>query len=94
MLNDFLARVFPVSYRDYIKSSRWRKLAAMVRTLSGHRCQLCGVYARLQVHHRTYRRLGYELLSDLIALCANCHARVHERARRIRRSREQGYNRR
>lgn len=31
----------------------------------------------LHVHHKTYKRRGYERLSDLIVLCKDCHAKIH-----------------
>jgi len=31
----------------------------------------------VDIHHRTYERFGHEWLSDLIALCRNCHDLTH-----------------
>jgi hypothetical protein len=31
----------------------------------------------LEVHHRTYARLGFEQPDDLIALCHDCHQDHH-----------------
>ena len=75
----FLAKYFPVDYQTYLKSAKWRKKAAAARKRAGYRCQLCYKKRPLQVHHRTYERLGYELPSDLAALCASCHRRHHGR---------------
>jgi hypothetical protein len=30
-----------------------------------------------ELHHRSYRRLGHEIDSDLLAVCTRCHIRVH-----------------
>jgi hypothetical protein len=35
---------------------------------------------RLDVHHRTYERVGQEQLRDLIVLCRTCHSRYHDKA--------------
>jgi 5-methylcytosine-specific restriction endonuclease McrA len=78
-LNNFFAQLFPVNYSRYIKSASWKKKAAAARKRAGYRCQLCNRMLPLQVHHRTYERLGYELKGDLIALCARCHRRHHGR---------------
>ncbi len=43
----------------------------------GPRCQACGGAERLEVHHLTYERLGYERLTDLMVLCHACHAEAH-----------------
>ena len=76
-----LARWFPVvNYGEYLKSSRWKKKARAARKRAGQRCQLC--YADdvpLEVHHRTYMRLGWEVPGDLVALCGECHSRHHGR---------------
>lgn len=79
MIRNLLSKVLPVQYHDYLKSPRWRKKAAAARKRAGYRCQLCNREGRLQVHHRTYERLGYELPGDLIALCARCHKLHHTR---------------
>jgi 5-methylcytosine-specific restriction endonuclease McrA len=69
-------------YRKYIQSSAWRDSAARLGELeaSGNRCRLCDAPSSaddpLQVHHRTYARLGCELQRDLTALCADCHRGV------------------
>jgi hypothetical protein len=31
----------------------------------------------LVIHHKTYARVGNELLSDVVLLCANCHNNLH-----------------
>jgi 5-methylcytosine-specific restriction endonuclease McrA len=77
MLADIFAKVFPVQYRKYIESAKWRTKAAAARKRAGYRCQMCGRALPLQVHHNTYKRLGYELPRDLIALCDDCHRRHH-----------------
>lgn len=68
-----------MTYRKYIRSAAWRRSKARLSELeaAGHRCRLCNASATdgaaLQVHHRTYERLGRELPSDLTALCRECH---------------------
>ncbi len=55
---------------------------------SGHRCRTCyatgGDGAPLEVHHRTYERLGHELVGDLTALCPGCHRTITDALRRRR----------
>jgi hypothetical protein len=41
--------------------------------LARYRCQQCGAGRALQVHHRTYDRVGAEWDEDLQVLCADCH---------------------
>lgn len=75
-----LARWFPVRYETYLRSARWQRKARAARKKAGQRCQLCNRPGfPLEVHHRTYERLGFELPGDLLALCQRCHRRHHGR---------------
>lgn len=70
-----------INYVKYISSAAWRHHPARVAELkaSGMRCRICnasGSEVELQVHHRTYERLGAELPEDLTALCVDCHLGV------------------
>lgn len=40
----------------------------------------------LEVHHRTYERVGRELVTDLLALCWDCHDIITARASVIARN--------
>lgn len=77
-------------YRGYIRSLRWSRNAARLSELAscGGRCRLCfergSRGAPLQVHHATYRRLGREIVGDLVALCGPCHRDVEDILRRRR----------
>jgi 5-methylcytosine-specific restriction endonuclease McrA len=79
-LCNWIARTFPVrSYDDYIRSAAWRRRAANCKRRARYRCALCNTVGPLNAHHRTYERLGFELPSDLIALCRYCHAKHHDK---------------
>jgi 5-methylcytosine-specific restriction endonuclease McrA len=57
----------------------YRKLCREVLERDGWRCQYCGCMEGLQVHHIQPRsRLGDDIESNLITLCASCHSRVHK----------------
>ncbi len=66
-----------MTYADYLASPQWQARREWTITAAGYRCQLCNASGPLDVHHRTYERLGHELPGDLIALCETCHERVH-----------------
>lgn len=68
----------PASYETYIGSKRWRKKRAKALAHHGRVCVSCGATHRLRVHHKTYARLGNELMDDLQVLCVDCHANEHE----------------
>ncbi|MBR1188549.1 hypothetical protein [Bradyrhizobium sp. AUGA SZCCT0160] len=78
-----------MTYFEYISSNRWRSSTARLAELeaAGHRCRTCYAAddeARLEVHHRTYQRLGSELVGDLTALCSYCHHAITDALRRRR----------
>jgi hypothetical protein len=71
---------FP-AYWDYLKSPHWRAVRAAYKQSDRPQKCMCGS-PNFELHHRTYERLGAELLSDLVALCRLCHAMVHVYERR------------
>lgn len=74
---ELLAEIFPVDYDVYIQSDRWKLKADACKKRAGYRCQLCGATKRLEAHHNTYDRLGYEHKNDLVCLCHKCHFGYH-----------------
>lgn len=64
-------------YARHIGSHAWACKRAERLEIDGHKCQTClhdGTLWRLEIHHKTYERLGDEdVLRDLITLCAQCH---------------------
>lgn len=74
------------SYGDYLASDHW--VQKRHDYFASDRPQTCfGIHAGqrcdaglVQLHHWTYRRLGGEELTDLVALCDECHERVHKLA--------------
>lgn len=72
-----------IRYADYIRSAEWREKSEAAKRRAGYECAVCARRSRLQAHHRTYRRLGHELPTDLVVLCHDCHRRQHERDRQM-----------
>lgn len=66
-----------MDYPDYLQSPEWRERRAEVLRFWNGQCALCSWSESVDVHHRTYERLGREHLSDLIPLCRNCHQEFH-----------------
>ena len=70
-----------MDYQAYINSGRWRNSPARKAELraAGYRCRICyrpDSEVELQVHHRTYERLGCEPPGDLLCVCAECHDEI------------------
>lgn len=63
-------------YAEYLASDHWQTFRVEVLEFWEFKCCLCSDQAR-DVHHRTYVRLGMERLCDCVALCRDCHKRVH-----------------
>jgi hypothetical protein len=68
-----------LQYQEYLQSSHWRTMRRKALENAEHSCQLCNSDSALNVHHRTYERLGRERLTDLIVLCRDCHAKFHDK---------------
>ena len=65
-------------YRWYLQSDAWKTKRKAVLRAAGYRCRRCGASAT-EVHHETYKRIYNEQMSDLTALCGNCHKTAHTR---------------
>jgi hypothetical protein len=65
------------SYFHYLNSPHWKEVRKRQIEEVGYECE-CGSRVRLQLHHKTYARLGQELVQDLQWLCGNCHKRAHK----------------
>jgi len=66
-----------INYSEYLNSDQWKRKRKLVMERSNGVCEGCGVYKANQVHHLSYRRLGNEMLFDLVALCRSCHMAIH-----------------
>ena len=66
-------------YTEYVASAVWGSTRMRYRK-SGRSldCFLCGFDGGTLLHHKTYERVGEELLDDLVPLCAPCHKMVHD----------------
>jgi 5-methylcytosine-specific restriction endonuclease McrA len=64
-------------YNGYLRSPEWKLKRQAVLLRAGGRCESCGNYRPLSVHHLSYRRTPHELPLDLAALCYECHKAQH-----------------
>jgi 5-methylcytosine-specific restriction endonuclease McrA len=69
------------AYDDYLSSPEWRKKREAVLRRADFLCEGCGDATATQVHHLTYERVANEMLFDLVAVCPDCHNRLHAKDR-------------
>lgn len=85
-IGDRLAQLRAMPYTEYLRTPEWRRARAAALVRAGYSCSLDITHdTDLEVHHRTYERLGAELASDLVVLCRRCHRLHHAEFGRPRR---------
>lgn len=67
-----------MGYRDYIQSQRWMQRKRKYFETHEKKCKACKTSRRIELHHKTYNRLGQERDADLVPLCQLCHSKVHD----------------
>lgn len=65
-------------YQEYLDSDEWHLKRNQILERDNNECVLCGSKEKLNIHHITYERLGYENNEDLITLCEDCHREMHK----------------
>lgn len=73
-----------MTYEEYLKSDHWIKFKEKVNRRKLHQeCKICGSKRNLHLHHRHYRFLMHiHELNSIYRLCADCHQKVHDIAKR------------
>ena len=66
-----------MNYQEYLLTDKWKFTRGLILNFWGRRCALCNSKKGVDVHHRTYERLGEELTTDCIPLCRHCHTHHH-----------------
>lgn len=66
-----------LNYKSYINSVKWKETR---KDFLQKRCFCCKRRVKsMNLHHKTYKRLGAEREQDLVSLCPNCHLECHNR---------------
>lgn len=64
----------------FYASPYWHQHSAAVRREWNYSCALNARHpGPVEVHHRTYERVGHEAPLDCVPLCEECHERFHDR---------------
>src|SRR5262245_45671059 len=65
------------TYLAYLKTPTWRHRRDRALQHAHWCCERCASKRSLEVHHKTYARLGAEHDDDLEVLCLRCHEHEH-----------------
>jgi hypothetical protein len=75
------------SYEGYLRSDHWKNFKEQffaserinrLKTIYGRLvCESCRGVGILDVHHKSYKWLGYERFEDVELLCDRCHSARH-----------------
>lgn len=78
-----LAELGYPSYHAYLRGEHWADVRQRFMASKLPKCcGGCGAVHGLALHHRTYKRIGTERLMDVILVCKECHAKIHDRERK------------
>ena len=85
-------KINKMTYVQYLQSEHWKQLKDKFyhSKMGKHKCYACGKAEKLNLHHKTYRRIGHERLNDLVLLCENCHKKAHKYADAFKNSSKAG----
>ena len=64
-------------YAAYLKSPEWRAKSKLVILRAQGICEGCRERPATQAHHLTYEHRFNEFLWELVAICDDCHTRIH-----------------
>jgi len=64
-------------YIEYLKSPEWREKSKQVILRAQGICEGCRAEKATSAHHLTYAHAGSEFLFELVAVCNQCHERLH-----------------
>lgn len=79
-------------YNRYLLSPAWSKKRVAVLKRANFMCEGCQEKTAVQVHHLTYRRVGNEMLFDLVAVCHDCHRIIHDSENQMLVSKANGHS--
>ena len=65
------------AHSAYLESPAWKDRRRLVLERAQGLCEGCRKAGATEVHHLSYFHSGQELLFELVALCGDCHDRIH-----------------
>lgn len=65
-------------YSRYLAGPVWAEKRRLVLARANSICEGCGKAPANEVHHLSYKHVGSEFLFELVAVCQQCHNRLHD----------------
>lgn len=65
-------------YHAYLMSPEWKEKRDRVMKRANGLCEGCLKKQAENVHHKTYANIYNEFLFELVALCRDCHDKIHD----------------
>jgi hypothetical protein len=65
------------AYEEYLAGPVWKKKREKILERAGGICEGCRAKPATQVHHLSYEHVGDEFLFELVAVCDDCHDKLH-----------------
>lgn len=65
----------------YLSTSHWKKMRHKSYEYYKGECQRCHTVipiSQAEIHHRSYKNIGNEKMTDLILYCKRCHWMIHK----------------
>lgn len=72
-----------VTYKEYLESAHWADVRKRFYQHNAKQCRVCQTTNDIHLHHRTYKNLGREKMSDLVPLCGAHHDELHRKAKNL-----------
>ncbi len=66
-----------MKYSTYLKSSHWKETKDFLKNVDNKECYVCDIKNGLNVHHLSYKTLGFEDGDEIIYLCDEHHTKLH-----------------
>jgi 5-methylcytosine-specific restriction endonuclease McrA len=74
-----MSKIRPKHPPGRLDAKAYRDLWKEVLERDNWRCQSCGSFSAVEVHHQRFRsHQGEDAKQNLITLCCNCHREIHE----------------
>lgn len=72
--------MFTDDYKEYLKSDEWQQKHIDKARQMNYTCEFCGkiVVKGFHIHHKTYKHIFNEPLSELQFLCEDCYEKKHK----------------